>query len=104
MGNVKSCCLYNCFNFTNYNQDLLEISFSKVPTASLTTLLSGSSYESEILLQFVEQHGEELPVIYDSVIKLYDFKYAGARDEVKFKNGNSTYMGAVFYEEWDDIR
>ncbi len=71
-------------------------------TTSLTTLLSGSSYEAGILSQFVEHYGEELPETYDSVIRLYDFEYDGDIDEVKFKSGNLIYMGSVVYEEWDE--
>ncbi|MFP9130289.1 immunity 22 family protein [Niallia sp. BSM11] len=86
-------------DFTSYNQDLLEISFRAVSTASLTTLLSGSSYESVILLQFVEHYGEVFSETYDSVIKLYDFEYEGNIEKVKFKDGNLTYLGSVYYEE-----
>ncbi|QIW19764.1 immunity 22 family protein [Bacillus thuringiensis] len=89
-------------DFIDYNQDLLESTLIEDSTTSLTTLLSGSSYETEILSQFVEHYGEELPEIYDSVIKLYDFEYDGDIDEVKFKSGNLIYMGSVVYEEWDE--
>ncbi|MCU5098323.1 immunity 22 family protein [Bacillus wiedmannii] len=89
-------------DFIDYNQDLLESTLIDDSTTSLTTLLSGSSYETEILSQFVEHYGEELPEIYDSVIRLYDFEYDGDIDEVKFKSGNLIYMGSVVYEEWDE--
>ncbi|MCU4766522.1 immunity 22 family protein [Bacillus toyonensis] len=89
-------------DFIDYNQDLLESTLIEDSTTSLTTLLSGSSYETEILSQFVEHYGEELPEIYDSVIRLYDFEYDGDIDEVKFKSGNLIYMGSVVYEEWDE--
>ncbi|MGH0543138.1 immunity 22 family protein [Bacillus cereus] len=89
-------------DFIDYNQDLLESTLIGDSTTSLTTLLSGSSYETEILSQFVEHYGEELPEIYDSVIRLYDFEYDGDIDEVKFKSGNLIYMGSVVYEEWDE--
>ena len=42
----------------DYNQDLLESTLIEGSTTSLTTLLSGSSYEAEILSQFVEHYGE----------------------------------------------
>lgn len=89
-------------DFIDYNQDLLESTLIGDSTTSLTTLLSGSSYETEILSQFVEHYGEELPEIYDSVIRLYDFEYDGDIDEVKFKSRNLIYMGSVVYEEWDE--
>ncbi|MEK5110316.1 MULTISPECIES: immunity 22 family protein [Bacillus] len=89
-------------DFIDYNQDLLESTLIEDSTTSLTTLLSGSSYETEILSQFAEHYGEELPEIYDSVIRLYDFEYDGDIDEVKFKSGNLIYMGSVVYEEWDE--
>ncbi|PGD54293.1 hypothetical protein COM40_21320 [Bacillus wiedmannii] len=89
-------------DFIDYNQDLLESTLIEDSTTSLTTLLSGSSYETEILSKFVEHYGEELPEIYDSVIRLYDFEYDGDIDEVKFKSGNLIYMGSVVYEEWDE--
>ncbi|PEN42770.1 immunity 22 family protein [Bacillus wiedmannii] len=89
-------------DFIDYNQDLLESTLIDDSTTSLTTFLSGSSYETEILSQFVEHYGEELPEIYDSVIRLYDFEYDGDIDEVKFKSGNLIYMGSVVYEEWDE--
>ncbi|MGE7875272.1 immunity 22 family protein [Bacillus paramycoides] len=89
-------------DFIDYNQDLLESTLIEDSTTSLTTLLSGSSYETEILSQFVEHYGEEFPEIYDSVIRLYDFEYDGDIDEVKFKSGNLVYMGSVVYEEWDE--
>ncbi|WP_242214092.1 immunity 22 family protein [Bacillus cereus group sp. BfR-BA-01383] len=89
-------------DFIDYNQDLLESTLIGDSTTSLTTLLSGSSYETEILSQFVEHYGEEFPEIYDSVIRLYDFEYDGDIDEVKFKSGNLIYMGSVVYEEWDE--
>ncbi|EOP59968.1 immunity 22 family protein [Bacillus nitratireducens] len=89
-------------DFIDYNQDLLESTLIEDSTTSLTTLLSGSSYETEILSQFVEHYGEELPEIYDSVIRLYDFEYDGDIDEVKFKSGNLIYMGSAVYEEWDE--
>ncbi|HDR8180956.1 TPA: immunity 22 family protein [Bacillus thuringiensis] len=89
-------------DFIDYNQDLLESTLIEDSTTSLTTLLSGSSYETEILSQFVEHYGEELPEIYDSVIRLYDFEYDGDIDEVKFKSGDLIYMGSVVYEEWDE--
>lgn len=86
----------------DYNQDLLENTLIEGSTTSLITLLSGSSYEAEILSRFVEYYGEELPETYDSVIRLYDFEYDGDIDEVKFKSGNLIYMGSVVYEEWDE--
>ncbi|MGG0763461.1 immunity 22 family protein [Bacillus paramycoides] len=89
-------------DFIDYNQDLLESTLIEDSTTSLTTLLSGSSYETEILSQLVEHYGEEFPEIYDSVIRLYDFEYDGDIDEVKFKSGNLIYMGSVVYEEWDE--
>ena len=89
-------------DFIDYNQDLLESTLIENSTTSLTNLLNGSSYEAEILSQFVEHYGEELPEIYDSAIKLYDFEYDGDIDEVKFKSGNLIYMGSVVYEEWDE--
>ncbi|HDR6297903.1 TPA: immunity 22 family protein [Bacillus thuringiensis] len=89
-------------DFIDYNQDLLESTLIEDSTTSLTTLLSGSSYETEILSQFSEHYGEELPEIYDSVIRLYDFEYDGDIDEVKFKSGDLIYMGSVVYEEWDE--
>jgi len=89
-------------DFIDYNQDLLESTLIEDSTTSLTTLLSGSSYETEILSQFAEHYGEELPEIYDSVIRLYDFEYDGDIDEVKFKSGNLIYMGSVVYEGWDE--
>ncbi|MCB4336361.1 immunity 22 family protein [Bacillus cereus] len=89
-------------DFIDYNQDLLESTLIEDSTTSLTTLLSGSSYETEILSQFVEHYGEELPEIYDSVIRLYDLEYDGDIDEVKFISGNLIHMGSVVYEEWDE--
>ncbi|MCP1122588.1 immunity 22 family protein [Bacillus sp. 3103sda1] len=89
-------------DFIDYNQDLLESTFIEDSATSLTLLLRGSSYEAEILPQFVEHYGEELPESYDSVIRLYDFEYDGDIDEVKFKSGNLIYMGSVVYEEWDE--
>ncbi|MCS6594499.1 MULTISPECIES: immunity 22 family protein [Bacillus cereus group] len=89
-------------DFIDYNQDLLESTLIEDSTTSLTTLLSGSSYETEILSQFVEHYGEELPEIYDSVIRLYDFEYDGDIDEFKFISGNLIHMGSVVYEEWDE--
>ncbi|MGA5661077.1 immunity 22 family protein [Bacillus bombysepticus] len=89
-------------DFIDYNQDLLESTLIEDSTTSLTTLLSGSSYKTEILSQFVEHYGEELPEIYDSVIRLYDFEYDGDIDEVKFISGNLIHMGSVVYEEWDE--
>ncbi|WP_411501274.1 immunity 22 family protein [Bacillus thuringiensis] len=89
-------------DFIDYNQDLLESILIEGSTTSLTTPLSGSSYEAEILSQFVEHYGEELPETDDSVIRLYDFEYDGDIDEVKFKSGNLIYMGSVVYEEWDE--
>ncbi|WP_459502382.1 immunity 22 family protein [Bacillus sp. C1] len=89
-------------DFIDYNQDLLESTLIEDSTTSLTTLLSGSSYEAEILSQFVEHYGEELPENYYSIIILYEFKCDGDIDEVKFKSGNLIYMGSVVYEEWDE--
>ncbi|PFR40919.1 immunity 22 family protein [Bacillus cereus] len=89
-------------DFIDYNQDLLESTLIEDSTTSLTPLLSGSSYKTEILSQFVEHYGEELPEIYDSVIRLYDFEYDGDIDEVKFISGNLIHMGSVVYEEWDE--
>ncbi|EOO65105.1 hypothetical protein IIC_06164 [Bacillus cereus VD021] len=89
-------------DFIDYNQDLLESTLIENSTTSLTNLLNGSSYEAEILSQFVEHYREELPETYDSIIRLYDFGYDGEIDEVKFKSGNLIYMGSVVYEEWDE--
>ncbi|HDR7613251.1 TPA: immunity 22 family protein [Bacillus mycoides] len=89
-------------DFIDYNQDLLESTLIENSTTSLTNLLNGSSYEAEILSQFVEHYAEELPETYDSIIRLYDFEYDGDIDEVKFKSGNLIYMGSVVYEEWDE--
>lgn len=89
-------------DFIEYNQDLLESTFIEDSTTSLALLLSGSSYEVDILPQFVEHYGEELPEGYNSAIKLYDFEYDGEVDTTKFKSGNLIYMGSVVYEEWDE--
>ncbi|PFK32906.1 hypothetical protein COI93_19170 [Bacillus cereus] len=56
-------------DFIDYNQDLLESTLIENSTTSLTNLLNGYSYEAEILSQFVEHYGEELPETYDSIIR-----------------------------------
>ncbi|WP_090920228.1 MULTISPECIES: immunity 22 family protein [unclassified Bacillus (in: firmicutes)] len=89
-------------DFINYNQDLLESTFIEDSVTSLALLLSGSSYEADILPQFVEHYGEELSESYNSVIRLYDFEYDGEVDKTKFKSGNLIYRGSVVYEEWDE--
>lgn len=87
-------------DFVEYNQDLLECTLIENSNSSLATLLGGSSYETEVLSQFMEHYGEELPETYDSVIRLFDFEYGGNIDEVKFKSGQLIYMGSVVYEAW----
>ena len=89
-------------DFIDYNQDLLESTLIEDSTTSLTTLLSGSSYETEILSQFVEHYGKNCQ---KSMILLLDymiFEYDGDIDEVKFISGNLIHMGSVVYEEWDE--
>ena len=85
-------------DFIEYNQDLLESTFIEDCTTSLALLLRGSSYEADILPQFVEQ----LPEGYNSAIRLYDFEYDEEVDETKFKSGNLIYMGSIVYEEWNE--
>ena len=57
-------------DFIDYNQDLLESTLIEDSTTSLTTLLSGSSYETEILSQFVEHYGKNCQ---KSMILLLDY-------------------------------
>ncbi|MGG2016497.1 immunity 22 family protein [Bacillus sp. S10(2024)] len=89
-------------DFIEYNQDLLESTFIGDSTTSLALLLRGSSYEADILPQFVEHYGVELLESYNSAIRLYDFEYDEEIDETKFKSGNLIYMGSVVYEEWNE--
>lgn len=79
----------------------MEITFIDIPTTSLQLLLEGASYHEKIISQSIDYYGEHMLESYNAVIRVYDFEYNEAVEEVNsVENRHLVFAGAVVYEEW----
>ncbi|MCU5097584.1 MULTISPECIES: immunity 22 family protein [Bacillus] len=86
-------------DFIEYNQDLLECTYSEHVTSSLSELLQNASYSELIISELIDFYGENLEEQYNTVIRLYDFEYEELVKEAKLDGRNMKYMGSVIYED-----
>lgn len=85
--------------FSEYNQDLLECTYSEYPTSLLSELLKNASYSDPIIPELEEFYGQTLTEQYNVVIRLYDFEYEEVVEEAKLDGKELTFIGSVIYEE-----
>lgn len=86
-------------DFIEYNQDLLEYTYSEHVTSSLSELLQNASYSESIISELIDFYGESLEEQYNTVIRLYDFEYEELVEEAKLDGRSLKYMGSVIYED-----
>lgn len=85
--------------FSEYNQELLECTYSEDPTSLLSELLKNASYSDPIIPQLEEFYGQTLTEEYNVVIRLYDFEYEEVVEEAKLDGKKLTFIGSVIYED-----
>lgn len=85
-------------DFPEYNQDLLECTYSEYPTSSLTELLKNASYSDSLISELEDFYGENLEEPYNLAIRLYDFEYEQLVEKVKLDDKNLKYIGSIIYE------
>ncbi len=78
-------------DFIEYNQDLLECTYSENPTPSLSELLKNASYSDSIIVELEEFYGKTLEEEYNIVIRLYDFEYEEFVEEAKLDGRKLTW-------------
>ena len=86
-------------DFIEYNQDLLEYTYSEHVTSSLSELLQNASYSESIISELIEFYVGNLEEQYNTVIRLYDFEYEELVEEAKLDGRSLKYMGSVIYED-----
>lgn len=85
--------------FMEYNQDLLECTYSESQTSSLSELLKNASYSETIINKLIEFYGNELSEQYNAAIRLYDFEYEEVVEKAILDFHTLTFIGSVMYEE-----
>lgn len=85
------------FGIDRYDDAVREADFYDEADNSLSRLLEGFSYDEDIIPKFSSLCGAQLPIQYNVVILLYNFKYEGIKKKTTINNSNLEFLGAVEY-------
>lgn len=77
------------------DEDYLECAYYTQQSDMISTLLRGCSYEDEVIYEFNTKFGDNLSLMYNSVILIYDYQHKKnnvmiANNRIRFK-----YIGCV---------
>src|SRR5258708_5503989 len=85
------------FAIKSYDEDFREAQFWEVPSRKVRDLLTGHSYDTEIIPAFVKICGESLSTEVNAVVLLYNFEFNEGPKDNAGDNVRLRYLGTVVY-------